>query len=123
MNPYPFSCVFAMGNKCGIGMTNLPMTARKQILAANLYAHLNEYDESWKNCQKYARICRHISNLGGQLPGTGEILNATGVSLTSMLLLKALLTFAVILTTCPTLNGVKRRFRWGWERWRMFMGG
>lgn len=37
--------------------------------------------------------------------------NVTGVSLTSMLLLKALLTFAVIFTTCPTLNSVKRRFR------------
>lgn len=46
MNPYTFTCFFALGNKCCIGMTNLPMIARKQILAANLYAHLNKYVES-----------------------------------------------------------------------------
>lgn len=42
MNPYPFSCFFTLGNKCGIGMTNLPVMPRKEILAANLYADLNK---------------------------------------------------------------------------------
>lgn len=87
-----------------------------------------------KTLSKHTHAYLAISLIqGGWAAGRGEMLNrckrmnihGTGVSLTSMLLLKALLTFAVMLTTCPTLNNEDGRLRWWWGggRWWMFRRG